>query len=257
MAVYVYGLMCAADAAEAVRTGAGPKAPALDAVQHNGLAAVVSALPDGPVKLQRHSVVAHSDVLQAAFAHGPVLPLRFGTAFADEVALQHELLAPQRDRLLARLQALSGKAEMQVKAVYLEEQLLQGILAADSRLAKAAQSIRGRPAAATHFERIRLGEAIAAAVQRRREVDAEGILRALRPLSVAVAIGDLHHERAVLNAAFLIEREQLEEFDGTVERLSEQFAQQMQFKLIGPLPAHSFAEHEWEREEAGVSAGWA
>jgi hypothetical protein len=203
------------------------------------------------VKLRRDSLFGHSDVLQSAFAHGPVLPLRFGTAFADQASLEHELLRPQANRFRARLEALTGKAEMQVKATYLEEQLLQGILAADRRLAKAAENIRGRPAAATHFDRIRFGEAIAAAVQSRREAHAGEILRVLRPLALSVVIADLHHERAVVNAAFLVGRDRLEDFDGAVERLSGQFAQQMQFKLIGPLPAYSFAEHEWERQGGG------
>ena len=68
------------------------------------------------------------DVLQAAFDHGPVLPFRFGTAVADADTVVRDVLAPSREQLDARLEALDGKVEMQVKATYAEAPLLRSIL---------------------------------------------------------------------------------------------------------------------------------
>ena len=34
--------------------------------------------------------------------------------------------------------------------------------------------------------------------------------------------------------------------DMTVEELSDRHSVDAQFKVIGPMPAHSFADHEWE-----------
>jgi hypothetical protein len=67
-------------------------------------------------------------------------------------------------------------------------------------------------------------------------------VRALRPLAVADSPGEPLHEWMVLNTAFLVERERLEEFDAAVERVSRERAERMRFKLLGPLPAHSFVE---------------
>src|SRR5205807_9204637 len=131
--------------------------------------------------------------------------------------LVRELLAPHGERLAARIEALDGTVEMQVKAVYSEEPLLRSILAQNRALARSAQRIRELPAAATHFERIRLGEAIASGVQARRHADEQELLSALRPLSLAVAVSNPHHERAVLNGAFLVERSGLARFDDAVE----------------------------------------
>jgi hypothetical protein len=175
-----------------------------------------------------------------------VLPLRFGTALADEGAVQRDLLVPRREHFRARLDALERKAEMQVKATYLEEPLLRSILAGDPRLAQSAQRVRELPADATHFERIRLGESIAAAIGGRRATDAQELLDLLRPLALAVVVGEPQHERSVFNGAFLVDAEHLKEFDAAVERLSRARADHMQFKLIGPMPAHSFADREWE-----------
>src|SRR5205085_1553968 len=107
-------------------------------------------------------------------------------------------------------------------------------------LAAAMRLIRGRPAEATHFERIRLGEGVARAVEAKRAADGTAILRELESVAVAVSTDDPRHERMVLNAAFLVDRERLGEFDTLVERVSRDRAERMEFRLVGPRPAHSF-----------------
>ena len=253
MALYVYGLMWASDAAGACRD-AKAGGPALRTVEHEEVAALVSRVSDRDLKLRRENLRAHTDVLQAAFRHGPVLPLRFGTALPDENAVKRDLLAPRAERFRTRLDALEEKAEMQVKATYLEEPLLRSLLAQDPRLAQTAQRVRELPSDATHFERIGLGEAITAAIVERRASDGQELLDALRPLALALVVGELQHERSVFNGAFLVEAGRIDEFDAAVEELSRARAGQMQFKLIGPMPAHSFADRDWERQTVGSTA---
>jgi hypothetical protein len=254
MALYVYGIVRARDAARVVRASRGARA--LRAVDYDKVSALVSATQGGPLTVRRDNILAHSDVLQTAFEHGPVLPLRFGTVLPDEESVVRELLkdGPQ---LGARLDALDGKVEMRVKATYLEEPLLRSVLARDRRLARAVQRNRKLPAAATHFERIRVGEAIARAVEARRLAEEQALLSALGPLSLAVSSSLPHHERALLNASFLVERSELGRFDAAVEGLSSERGADAEFSLIGPLPPYSFSELEWERGAEEASAAWA
>ena len=257
MALYVYGLMRARDAAAAVdANNTGTRS--LAAVEHRGLGALVSPMPESEIRLRRDEVLSHADVLQAAFEHGPVLPLRFGSVVEDERAVIDELIGSSAEQLAARLNALENAVEMQVKAVYAEEPLLRSILARDPTLARTVKRMQQLPAAATHFERIRIGEAIAAAVQTRRAVDEHELLSALSPLAIAVSVSEPHHERAAVNAAFLLDRSSLAAFDAAVERLSEARAVDTQFKLIGPLPPYSFADRDWGggRSEEAMHA-WA
>lgn len=245
------------DAARAV-AGSRGAGPTLDVIEHDRVSALVSGIPDGELRLRRENVVGHAGVLQAALEHGPILPLRLGTALSDRDAVVRDLLAPDAGRLLLRLELLEGKVEMQVTATYLEEPLLRSILAQDRALARAARRVQELPPAATHFERIRMGEAIAAAVQARRAADENGLLGMLRPLALGVSVSAPNHERAALNAAFLLERKHRDRFDAAVEELSRQRSSDTQFKLIGPLPPYSFADREWEAtgfEE--VSTAWA
>lgn len=245
MTLYVYGIMRASDARRAVRA-AQTDGPQLDAVEHGPVGAVVSSVPTDQQRLRREDILAHSEVLQAVFRHGPVLPLRLGTAVMDEAAVSRELLGPQAAALAARLDAVDGRAEMQVKAIYAEGPLLQSILSGDPGLRRAVERSQTMPAAATHFEQIRIGEAVAAAVEARQAADGDAMLATLRPLVVAVRLSPPHHERAVMNAAFLIEADDLIRFDEAVEQLSRERSAEIEFKLIGPLPPYSFAAGELE-----------
>ena len=216
--------------------------PDVDVVEHGELGALVGRPAGDPPRLRRETILSHANVLQSAFEHGQVLPMRLGTALADADAVVRELLVPQADVLAQRLDTLEGTAEMQVKAIYSEERLLRSILDVDPALKRAVQRNRGLPAAATHFEQIRIGEAIAGAIEARQTRDSAALLGALRPLALAVSVSAPHHERAVINAAFLVDSETIPQFDATVEQLSSEHSPEIEFKLIGPLPAYSFAD---------------
>jgi|SRR5579875_779761 len=256
MALYVYGIMRPGEArraAEAINREARHR---VQVVEGERASALVSPMAAGDLRLRRETVMAHADVLQAAFAHGPVLPLRFGIVVADADSLAREVLEGPFQQPSERLDTLDGKAEMQLKATYCEEPLLRSILAHDSALRRDAQRIQKLPPAATHFERIRLGEAIAAAVEVRQLADRAALLRALAPLAVAHAVGRPHHERAVANLSFLVRRESLARFDRAVEALSRERADEMEFKLIGPLPPYSFADGNVVLGSGAAGASW-
>jgi len=107
------------------------------------------------------------------------------------------------------LDALQDQIEMTVSALYREEVLLREVIAENPAVAKMQRTIRGRPAAATHFDRIRMGELVAQAVQAKRDQDGREILRELEAHAVAVAPDAPLHERGVVNAAFLVPRDRV------------------------------------------------
>jgi hypothetical protein len=100
--------------------------------------------------------------------------------------------------------------------------------------------LRGGPDDATYYGRVELGELIARAVERKREVDSGVILDTLVPLALAVDVAEPAHERIVLGASFLVEHGRIGEFDAAVEEVARGQAHRMRFKYTGPLPPHSF-----------------
>lgn len=244
MPLYLYALMRADDLRSSDALAAGEHAPPIELIVHGRVAALVSPVEGEPIRLRRAAVTAHTEVLQRAFEHGPVLPMRFGTVVRDAEALKDELLALRGEEMRTQLDQLAGKAEFRLKVSYREESILQSILAQDVSLKRLAEEVRGLPEAASHFQRVGLGERIGLAMQARRDDDVQQLLSELQPLAVAVEVGALQQPAMVLNASFLVAQEARDRFDATIDRLAFERAELMEFNLIGPLPAHSFVDNQ-------------
>jgi hypothetical protein len=246
---YVYGVVPAPAAA--------PDVPGIDGapvttVTEAGLAAVVGPVAAEPAGLGgREAMAAHARVLEAAFADGPILPMRFGTVLVDAEAVRREVLERHREHLSRQLSQLAGTVEFKLRATYEEDQLLREVISGDPVIAELRERLRDRSPDATYYARIELGERVAAAVERHRERDAAAILDRLAPYVRDVAVRPAAHERIALDAALLVDRERIAAFDEALEAIGRDGADRLRLKLTGPLPPHSFVGLE------EGSSGWA
>lgn len=236
---YVYGVVPAAAAAPG---GAGIGGASVETVVGRQAAAIVSDVPDGELEAGRADLMVHARVLEEALAGGVVLPMRFGVVLPNADAVRDELLERHRDQLVSQLAELDGKVELHLRVVYEESALMTQVVNSNPEIARLRESLRDVPEDATYYERIKLGEMVAEAVNRSRDTDAGQIIDALAPLATAVDVRDLDHERVVVGASFLVERKRMAEFDRAVDDLGRERAGRMRFKYTGPLPAHSFVE---------------
>jgi hypothetical protein len=239
-AKYVYGVVRADGRSRPRAKGIGEKQ--IKIVDADGLGALTSDVPPGDLEAGREELMAHSRVLERAIEQGAVLPMQFGVVLPDESAVREQLLDPHRGELEAQLEEMEDKFEVNLKAIYDERALLTEVIDEQPEVAKLRGAMQGQPEEATHFERIRLGELVAGAVDEKRDRDADEILRRLANLAVAVEVGEPVHERMALNASFLIDRSSQKEFDAEVDRIAEEQGGRLRFKYTGPLAPHSFVE---------------
>ena len=93
----------------------------------NGLAPVVGPVADdGEVTPQ--SLWRHEEVVEELMAQGDVLPVRYGTRFADEREAT-EAIAERRASLLAALDHVSGAVELSVRALSADAEAIRAALA--------------------------------------------------------------------------------------------------------------------------------
>ena len=240
MAEYVYGIVRPREAL-AAPDGTSPRLiPATG--DHPVAAAIVSAIPDGELRLGRAELTAHADVLASALDGGPVLPMRAGVVLADEQEVRDRLLAPYGDALAAQLDWFDGKVQVGVRAVYDETALMREIVRDEPGVADLRRAIADLPEDATYPQRLQLGELVASAIARRRERDAADLVAALDPLTVAVAVEPPSHEHVALDAAFLVERTRQTEFDEVIDAFAEGQGGRLRIRIVAPLPPHSFVD---------------
>jgi len=246
-AVYVYGVVAAADAASVSRTGV--EGSPVRGVCEGDLAALVSDVAGGALAAARE-VRAHWRVLEAVSAHATVLPVRFGTVMEDDAAVRTDLLAANAEHLATLLKELTGRVQVVVKGIYQQEELLRGVVAASPKVAALRNRIESLPEDAGYYERIRLGELVAVEVERRREQDAARAVARLEPLAVAARSEGLGTPDAAFNLAFLVERERLDEFSAAVTALIDELGDRVAVRYVGPLAPYSFADAELAAEAA-------
>jgi hypothetical protein len=240
MAEYVYGVVG--------RDARPPETPGiagapLRLIGSEGAAALVSSLGGGEhPALGREDLEAHMRVLTDALSCGPVLPMRVGVVMQDDEDVRTRLLRRHAPELARQLDELAGKVEMRVRASYEEGQLMREVVLENPDIARLRDTVRGRPEDATYYQRIDLGERVAAAVQRKRALDARRILDMLAPVTLDAALTQPAHERIALNASFLVARDRLSEFDGLLDALGQAQAGRIRIKCTGPLAPHSFVE---------------
>jgi hypothetical protein len=249
-AVYVYGVLRSSELRSV--SVAGVEGSEVRGVEHGGLAALTSRVTGGALAAARE-VRAHWRVLDEASKNATVLPVRFGTVLESDDDVRARLLEPNADNLAALLEEIAGCVQLTVKGDYKEDALMREVVRRSPAVAELRERIRSLPDAASYYDRIRLGELVAAEVAGRRSDDTRQALETLRPQAVAAKEEEPTHPNAAFNLAFLIEREKEPAFSKSVGDLADELGDRVDLRYVGPLPPYSFAEADLS---AG-SAAWA
>lgn len=235
-ALYVYGVT--ASSAAPIPPIDGVDSAPVRALQRAGLAALVSTIRK--TEFRAADVRAHWRVLDQAFEHATILPVRFGTLMESEDEVRGRLLEPNEDRLIELLEAMDGLIQLNVKGRYDEESLLRGILRdapALARLRERAQRSGALP------DQVALGQQVERAIEQRRAQDTATVRGALDVRAVAVRQEQVHHPDA-FNLAFLVAREGVDAFGEGVGGVRGELGERIEIRYVGPVPPFSFAENE-------------
>ena len=203
------------------------------------VAALVAELPASPVTATRRNLLEHADIVEDAFGWTTILPMRFGVVLADEEAVREVLLDANAELLESLLERHSSTAELTLKATYEEDAVLADVVASSPRVARLRRRYRDAPSMEAGLN---LGETVAAELGARRDRDASRVLDALAPLVLDVRAGEVSLENGVVNLAFLVERDRVDDIEAELEKLSAELSPPVHFKLVGPLPPYSFVD---------------
>ena len=220
---------------------------------YDDLAAVVSDACQDQYDISRENLLAHQRVITQAMTRSDVLPVAFGTVAESDQQVQEQLLKREADALHQALDSVGGRIELDLSVLWNEERLFAEIVAENDDIRALRDSLAGQSPEATHYERIQLGEMIAAAIQRKSEAEAASLLDALEPLAVETRVNDNLSDMMLLNAAFLVDKSQEQAFDARVQALGEAQTGRQIFRYLGPLPPYTFVDIRvhWEEEPVG------
>ncbi|WP_083459892.1 GvpL/GvpF family gas vesicle protein [Jiangella muralis] len=237
-AQYVYAIVPAGTVVPNDLTGVDDGG--VELVGHGAIAAVVGAVATDRPFGRREDLLAHSRVTDTLAQDCAVIPVRFGAVLADAGDVVAELLAPNAELFASVLAELAGLRQYVVRARYDEEAVLAEIVEENPDIAVLRHRTRDRSVEASWNERIRLGELVARALEVKRDVDSADLLDLLTPhaedWNIRVA-GEVDH---LVDVAFLVPDERVEEFERAAEEAANSLAGRGRVRLVGPTAPYDF-----------------
>lgn len=234
--------------------GIGERGDEVYNVSFLDLAFAVSDSPLEEYETNRANTMSHQFVCEALMKEGhTVVPVRFGTIAKTTKSTAEEkikaLLQRRYGELHEVLREMEQKDEQGLKVLWRKELLFQDLVRENReiRLMRDRLSTHRH----SHYDRIELGTMINEAIEAKRDVDARKLARALSPLAERYETNKILMDMMVLNAAFLVHRSRVEEFDRQVSELDAKYGDRIMFKYVGPVPPFNFVELviHWEEAE--------
>jgi hypothetical protein len=183
-------------------------------------------------------LVAHQSVLEDLMQLGCVIPLRFGTCLAGEEDVQ-ALLAAGHGTFVEALDRMRGFAEYEVAAYWPDMGAVFASLAALPDVSRLREEICSGGAVTMAAKRS-YGALVAARLTENREDLAAKLQEALAVLGPRQRVHPVLDDSQVLTASVLVPHSAAGSIRNLVHDLAIDWEGQVDFRLIGPLPPHSF-----------------
>jgi hypothetical protein len=203
----------------------------LRTIEGERVTAVVSDLGER-VEPSESTLWEHESVVEALMGGGALLPMRFGSALADDEAVRR-MLRERESQLASGLERVRGAVELGVRALWEAGDEADE----DPGLEAEAASEPGAGGAGTAYLMRRLDRS------RSSEALAEQIHAPLERLARASAQRLVTVPRAVFTGAYLVEEARVEDFRAAAEDLDERI-DAAAILCTGPWPPYSFAPAE-------------
>jgi len=244
---YVYCIIEAGDPLRFGPIGIGAEPSDVYTVHFKNLAAVVSDAPLEVLDSTRENVLAHERVNETVMREHTVIPMSFGTIFKtrDDIV---ELLRSAAEAFGDVLTKMQNKLEFGLKVLWDRDQAVREVELDDDDISRLKKEISGQKGP-TYFARMQYGRLIDSALQARSERYVAEVLEQLREVSVASRINKPIGDKMIMNAAFLISRDQEAAFDTKVKSIAARF-DKLTFKYTGPWPPYNFVNIRLKLERA-------
>ena len=246
---YIYCIAAMNEEQDFPVKGIGDHGDRVYSICYKDIVAVISDSPVVKYPVNRKNTMAHQLVMEEVMKEYTILPVRFCTIAEamDEVSakdrIKEKILKERYDEFKTLLAEMDNKAELGVKALWTDMDLIfEEILETSKEIRMLKKKLGSMKGTEGHNERIRLGGLVKSALEKRKEKEANTILKPLKKISVDNRINDTFGDRMLLNAAFLVDQAQGEKFDSCVNELQESLNGRIQLRYVGPIPPANFVE---------------
>jgi hypothetical protein len=237
---YIYGIIRASEAPRIdADVPSGLNDAELSVIEAGAVAAIVSPSEICRLRPQRKLLAAHQNVVDWISKRCSLLPVAFGLIADSEDDVQG-LLVKHQEVLSNQLDVVDGRVEMTVTLSWAVENIFQFFVDRHQDLKDARESLAS--GSASRDQLIAVGQLFERLQAEERENLSAKVIAGFENLSVEVENQAPKDETQIFRAAFLIAREDVQQFESQVYEIAKGFDENFSFSFNGPWPPYSFVK---------------
>ena len=185
-------------------------------------------------------LVEHQKVIERIMSIGySIIPMRLGTFAMNEEEVK-DILNKGYVLIKEIIPKISDKIEIDVVATWSDFTLVIKEAGEEKEIKDYKEKLLSSPKGITVDDQMKIGFMLKKALDEKREKYALKIQDILKNVSFDYRQHELMDDKMVANIAFLVDKSREKEFYAKVEELNIEFAEKLNFRCVGPLPAYSF-----------------
>jgi hypothetical protein len=209
-------------------------------LQHGGIGAVVSDIPAN-YKVEVEEAVTHEKTLRKIMDTRTIIPMGFGVIAKTETEIK-DILKQGRMKFKNKLEKIDNRLQINVKISW-DKSILTDILGENEEIRKLAAEAKKTNARGQSLK-IELGRKVKSTLDQRKNEYLKNIDSVLGDLSSGFKENKITDQDTVMNASFLVGKEQEQKFYDKTNELEKEYEKKLTILVVGPLPPYNFTEIE-------------
>ena len=234
---YIYGFIEEPQRKEFSFTGIDGKK--VYSFNYQDLAAVLSEAEVIEYDPTRENLLAHTHVLEEIVKEYLILPMSFGIIAENEEKVT-ELLRQNYLELKRELKMLTGKIELGVKVLWIEDAVVKEMESRGKDFQEFKKKIVDSSAKGDENSKLKAGRLVESIVKQWEKKYIPKIYSSLKEIAVDSRLNQTIGIKMLLNSSFLVDKNKEKDFDQRVNELAQNYENQLKFKYVGPVPPYNF-----------------
>jgi hypothetical protein len=192
-------------------------------------------------------LIHHQKTIEDLMAKGfnMLIPMRLATILNTKEEVIN-ILAKGYNLIIETLKKIEFLIEIDIAVTWAD---ISGIIletAMHPEIIELKQEILEKSNNLSQIDQVKIGMLIQEKLDKKNKEIELNILDSLAQISIDIKTHEVMNDQMITNSAFLINRNNLENFEHAIDKLDENYKGLLNFKLIGPLPCYSFYTIEFK-----------
>lgn len=201
------------------------------------ISAVVSNVKETIFDPTRENVLVHNNIITEIMKQFSIIPSKFGTVFASKTDVEI-LLEKLYETAVDIFKKIDNKVELGLKVLWKEEKFVELINV--NEVKKLHDKLKNNKHGENNYLKMMLGQIVKDIVDSERAFYINTIHEKLVNISHDNKLNENITAKMVFNAAYLVDKGDLQKFTNQAEKIFKIYDDILEFKLSGPWPPYNF-----------------